>query len=1112
MKIFKISIVFLACFFLITTCFAQDFNVTGNFNDSPGTCNNSTIIFFTLNESQGNLFHNTSVNFASTNSINNGNHFGEVPKSDGKNESIDFNKTPPFSSNLSENYTPQEVNDTPGRKSDKTPNSSQNSSIIQSESGNASFNNVVISNPFVITRIPGTETSLTPNTPGIEHVIPGIHDDLVYWIEYADSISIHIYDLVTGKEIKIPIDGYSLYWYPTLDFSDGRLVYTGDYEGNYSVFIYTLSTANQSRIVVGPPGSSQINPSIDGDRIVYEDNRNGNNAIFLFDIVSGKEILVSDIPESIQHLPVISGDLISWVSEKDGKFSIYVYSIANKTSTCIVNDTGEFNPGRSSVFSDHIAWEGFYNQKFSIFVYNITSRQNLDLTNEMSPSDQKNPKISKDFITFENWKDQVSSIYLSNISTGEKFSVSADPSSTLKSNPSISGDRIVWQDNPNGNSEIFMYTIGETRGPVVADYSANKTVGQIPVSILFTDVSSGNPSSYTWDFGDGNYSTEKSPVHTYTTPGLYTVRLTVSTPWSRDSKYRPDFITAGTVPRSGFTATPSSGPSELEVMFTDTSTGSPDTWKWEFGDSGYSDEQNPVHVFNSPGIFSVRLTAGNQFGNSSSNTTIQVFNATTTVTSLSNPAVLSYSPDLGFIELNMSATGFNIVLTNNNSSVIVIPFDRGQPKMIFSTVNGEEFQVNNGTINGNLTLLQIETNDFSLQSPESTAGFNASGNFSFNLAGYYPDSELTTKITREYSPDEYQNLLTTLNRGTYFSANSINSIAFILHTAKKNLEVPGPAIINMSVSHNWVVSNSQFVEPTERFVLETTDSNNSFIPLDTSFLYENSTEMRDYFIVHNPSGIDLTKIWVPVFNSSLNPEDIKLALVSPVVTNSMPDSVTISVDSDWVTWNKPYQWNSVYEPVVILRIDDNGVGEVLNTSYLGYDPLDGVDVFQAYSPYGLSEFALTTVSNPGNPLQMLYLSVSARVPPPSPTSNSNTAGGGGGGGGGGGSYGGSGNQLTSSSTSESPKGTQSGTVQEVTSGAPLTNNGQSGSQSQESVSSGPPSDNPVPQASKAPAANPPVLPPQPTNSIFAMLVEAAAIVSIFVLVVFSVYMRSRKQD
>ena len=1111
MKIFKISIVFLACFFLITTCFAQDFNISGHVLNSQGTGNKIQETNISGYRSTGEESPDSSSDILSLNTTKNNLQLLAAPTGIGNNESTDLNQTHgSYPGIMGKNTTPL-IPGTPGILSDQPNNNPDAHAIIESDPGIESIKSTEPSDSLSFIRIPGAESSLTPKTSNIEHAIPGINNDIVYWIDYADSISIHIYNLTSGKEIKIPIDGYSLYWYPSLDFSEDHLVYTGDWEGNYSVFVYTISSASQSRIVTGPPGSSQFYPSIDGNRIVYEDNRNGNNEIFLYDITSGQEMPVSETPDSIQHSPVISGDLVSWVSEKDGIFSIYAYSVATRTSTCIVNDTGEFNPVRSSVFGDRIVWEGLNNRKFSIFQYNMTSRQNLELTGEMGQSDQKNPKISNDLIVFEDWKDQVSSINICDISTGEKFTVSSDSSGTSKTNPSISGNRIVWQDNPNGYSEIFMYTIGETRGPVVAAFSANQTIGQTPVSIQFTDVSSGNPSSYTWDFGDGNSSTEKSPLHTYTTPGLYTVRLIVSTPWSRDSSYITDYITAGTTPKSGFTATPSSGPSDLEVWFTDTSTGSPDTWKWEFGDSGYSDEQNPVHIFNSPGIFSVRLTAGNQFGNSSINGTIQVFNATTKVTPLTNPAVQSYSPDTGFIVINMSATGFDMELTNNNSSVCVAPYDKSQPTMTFSTGNGEEFQVINGTICGNLASLRIESNDFVMEKPEPAIGVDASGNFSFNLDEYLPESEITTKFTREYSADEYQNLLSTLNSGTYFSANSINSIACILHTIKKNLEVPGPVRINMSVSHEWVVSNSQFIDPHDRFVLETTDSDNSYIPLDTRFIYENSTEMRDYFIVSNPSGIDLTKIWVPVFNSSLYPEDIKLALVSPLGTSSMPDSIMISVDSDWVTWNKPYQWNSVYEPVVILNIDDYGVGEVLNTSYLGYDPIKGVDVFQAYSPYGLSEFALTTVSNPGNPLQMLYLSVSARVTPPSPTGNLNT-GGGGGGGGGGGSYGGGGNQVTPASEPDTSKGSQQVTAQEGVSGTSGSNTGQSNSFSTESVSPGQPLANPVAQVSKAPAANPPAIPPQPTNSIFTMLIEAAAIVSIFVLVVVSVYIRNRKLD
>ena len=53
--------------------------------------------------------------------------------------------------------------------------------------------------------------------------------------------------------------------------------------------------------------------------------------------------------------------------------------------------------------------------------------------------------------------------------------------------------------------------------------------------------------------------------------------------------------------------------------------------------------------------------------------------------------------------------------------------------------------------------------------------------------------------------------------------------------------------------------------------------------------------------------------------------------------------------------------------------------------------------------------------------------------------------------------------------------------------------------------------NPVSQVSKAPVANPPVLPPQPTNSIFSMLIEAAAMVSVILIVVFSVSLRYRQK-
>ena len=64
-------------------------------------------------------------------------------------------------------------------------------------------------------------------------------------------------------------------------------------------------------------------------------------------------------------------------------------------------------------------------------------------------------------------------------------------------------------------------------------------------SITFSDISTGSPTSWTWDFGDGNSSTLQNPTHTYSSAGTYNVSLTVSDGASTDSETKTAFITVG---------------------------------------------------------------------------------------------------------------------------------------------------------------------------------------------------------------------------------------------------------------------------------------------------------------------------------------------------------------------------------------------------------------------------------------------------------------------------------------------------------------------------------------------------------------------------------------
>jgi len=63
--------------------------------------------------------------------------------------------------------------------------------------------------------------------------------------------------------------------------------------------------------------------------------------------------------------------------------------------------------------------------------------------------------------------------------------------------------------------------------PLIADFSANATSGPAPLCVQFQDNSTGNPGSWSWDFGDGTNSTDPSPCHLFATPGIYAVRLTI---------------------------------------------------------------------------------------------------------------------------------------------------------------------------------------------------------------------------------------------------------------------------------------------------------------------------------------------------------------------------------------------------------------------------------------------------------------------------------------------------------------------------------------------------------------------------------------------------------
>jgi len=151
---------------------------------------------------------------------------------------------------------------------------------------------------------------------------------------------------------------------------------------------------------------------------------------------------------------------------------------------------------------------------------------------------------------------------------------------------------------------------------VTADFSGTPTSGCAPLTVNFTDLSSGPVISWAWDFGDGvGTSTAENPSYQYNSPGVYTVTLTATSATCSDGETKTGYITVQTVPVANFSGSPTSGYAPLSVSFTDLSTGNPDTWSWDFGDGvGTSSAQNPNYTYNDAGTYTVTLTASNACG------------------------------------------------------------------------------------------------------------------------------------------------------------------------------------------------------------------------------------------------------------------------------------------------------------------------------------------------------------------------------------------------------------------------------------------------------------------------------------------------------------------
>lgn len=155
---------------------------------------------------------------------------------------------------------------------------------------------------------------------------------------------------------------------------------------------------------------------------------------------------------------------------------------------------------------------------------------------------------------------------------------------------------------------LGLLIIGFASAAVNADFNAVPDEGRAPLSVQFTDNSTGSIASWLWEFGDAGYANTQNATHDYHTSDLYAVNLTVTGTDASTSKITKNVAVH---PNASFSYSPASGPAPLTVQFHDTSQGSPTAWYWEFWgmDTMNSTSKDPLVTFPYAGSYEIYLNA-----------------------------------------------------------------------------------------------------------------------------------------------------------------------------------------------------------------------------------------------------------------------------------------------------------------------------------------------------------------------------------------------------------------------------------------------------------------------------------------------------------------------
>ncbi len=334
-------------------------------------------------------------------------------------------------------------------------------------------------------------------------------------------------------------------------------------------------------------------PDIYGNILVWQDKRNGNYDIYIYDISTHKEIHTTN--KSNQTNPAVYGNIVVWADDRNGGSDIYMQDLSTKVQTRITKSGKAYNP---VIYGDKIVWTdgrngGSFNEwgrpvgNYDIYMYDLFTRKETQITTDASM--QADPHIYGSRIIWEDGRNGYSYIGLYNLSTHKEKLLDFE----YTFDPAIYGSRVVYVTDADN---IAMYDLSTDTWTHIlpSDISTEPAIYAEKVIYTYVDRITEESEIRMYDIStktDTQISTSKSA----SSPKINGNRIV----WV-DGRNSGSDIYMGTLiysPLAKFSASPTTGKHPLNVKFTDKSTGSPTSWSWNFGDKSTSAVRSSAQVY-----------------------------------------------------------------------------------------------------------------------------------------------------------------------------------------------------------------------------------------------------------------------------------------------------------------------------------------------------------------------------------------------------------------------------------------------------------------------------------------------------------------------------------